>query len=71
MVAAFILFPLLTQAQVTATITSTNVTCFGLCNGSATVTASGGVGALIPFYGAMALLRRRLPVSAPATTQSR
>ena len=36
------LLPLLTQAQVTATITSTNVTCYGLCNGSATATGSGG-----------------------------
>ena len=42
-IAAFVLLPLLAQAQpVSATITTTNVTCFGLCNGSATVTASGG-----------------------------
>ena len=43
MIAAFMLFPLLTQAQiVTGTITTTNVTCFGLCNGSATATGAGG-----------------------------
>ncbi|MEO6758081.1 MAG: SprB repeat-containing protein, partial [Saprospiraceae bacterium] len=36
------LLPFLAQAQVTATITSTNVTCYGLCNGSATATGSGG-----------------------------
>ena len=42
-VAAFLLLPLLTQAQVvTATITRSNVTCFGLCNGSATVNPAGG-----------------------------
>ena len=41
-IAAFMLLPLLAQAQVTATITSTNVTCYGLCNGSATATGSGG-----------------------------
>jgi len=42
-IAAFVLLPMLAQAQqVVATITSTNVTCFGLCNGSATATGSGG-----------------------------
>ncbi len=42
-IAAFVLLPLLAQAQpVVANITTTNVTCFGLCNGSATATGSGG-----------------------------
>ncbi len=42
-IAAFVLLPLLAQAQpITANITSTNVTCYGFCNGTATASASGG-----------------------------
>ncbi len=40
--AALFLFPALGSAQVTATVTGTNVTCFGGYNGSATATGAGG-----------------------------
>ncbi len=37
-----VLFPALLSAQVSVTTTSTNVTCYGLCNGKASVVGSGG-----------------------------
>lgn len=40
--AMLMLLPALTEAQVTVTVTGTNVTCFGLNNGYATAVGSGG-----------------------------
>lgn len=39
---AAVLFPALLAAQVTVSTSSTNVTCFGLCNGTATAVGGGG-----------------------------